>query len=133
MSANISSDNLGPHSRQETIERIDYLANLQVGALDGEWVKIPQKVVDAAKAFVDDVIKGHPIFQGVFPTPLGGIIFDISLDGWAHSVEFEPDTIDFYGVQMQTDEDYMHQYSYEQIPELYLSIKQKIQGIFEPR
>ena len=90
---------------QRCRSRLDEFRKLDNGWHDGAGVKIS----DHAFAAADKMLQKRLTLAGVYriyPTVLGGILFEFEWNGWDYSIEFSPDgSLEFYGIQIDGDEE----------------------------
>jgi hypothetical protein len=81
-------------------ERIQAIADLQDGWRDGDGNHVTQQAIVAAKR----LLSARPQLAGgyhIYPTEVGGILFEFVHSGWDYSVEISPNgEIEIYGVQV---------------------------------
>ncbi len=81
-------------------ERITEIGRLGRGWLNGDADAISQNAVVAAEGF----LRKRPSYSEnykIFPTPVGGIVFEMDVGGWDYSVEFSPEgTVEMYGIEI---------------------------------
>ncbi|AUW46856.1 hypothetical protein [Rhizobium leguminosarum] len=86
-------------------ERLNELRDYRSGWLDGSGEPPSAAAIKAAETF----LAKRP-FQAVayklFPTPSGGVVFELDVGGWDYSVEFPSDgSVEMYGIEVDgTDE-----------------------------
>lgn len=86
------------------IERIGQIALLPSGWHDGEGEKISKPSVDAAYELIRTRLDLVGLFY-IYPTIVGGIVFEFEFGGWDLSLEITPlGTIELYGVKVNDDE-----------------------------
>ncbi|RVP23814.1 hypothetical protein CN080_11845 [Sinorhizobium meliloti] len=90
--------------------RLTELRNLQDGWLNGSGSSPTENAASTAERF----IRKRPAYSrefGIFPTPAGGIVLELEVDGWDYSVEFSSEgSVEMYGIEVGGPEELEPQY-----------------------
>jgi hypothetical protein len=81
--------------------RLNELREYKAGWLDGSGDAPSAAAIAAAEAFLVKRPFQAAAYK-IFPTPAGGVVFELDVEGWDYSVEFPSDgSVEMYGIEVE--------------------------------
>jgi len=86
-------------------ERLDELAHLKHGWLDGQGAVINEKARHTARSFITARASLADTMK-IYPNEGGGVLIELLAGGWDMSLEFAADgSIDLYGIEVDGEDE----------------------------
>lgn len=100
--------------------RLDELQKHKTGWLDGRGEAPSEVAISAAKAFLAKRPFQAAAYK-LFPTPIGGVVFELDVAGWDYSVEFSSDgSVEMYGIEVKGSDEIPPE-RFDSVNELFLA------------